>query len=227
MRLLIKAIMKLYLFFPLIVTVLFFKAIVVNGAPESKEIKLKVNELAEINKIGTKVDFSQLPSPYNELLTQPLMTKSIEKYYERSAIIKTIFAAQDPGKNTYQRAIVMFIDSNKERNQPDLAQTKKEVTVVELAFITMNFNELPKNMIEEILHTNTPFGKLLAKYQLQILSHDRTYYKIRCNSALASLIHCNLNDFIYGRTNTIIRADNKKWLAHVVEILPNSTKEGR
>ena len=219
--------MKLFLFFPFLGMVLFFKAIAVNGAPESKEIQLKVNQLAEINKIGTKVDSSQLPSPYNELLTQPLMTKSIEKYYARSAIIKTIFAAQEPAKNTYQRAIVMFIDSNKERNQPDLAQTKKEVIVVELAFITMNFNELPKNMIEEILHTNTPFGKLLVKYHLQILTQDRSYYKVRCDSALASLIHCNLNDFIYGRTNTIIRADNKKWLAHVVEILPNSVETGR
>ncbi|RUR28741.1 hypothetical protein [Legionella qingyii] len=227
MRLLIKAMMKLFMFFPFIAMVLLLKAIVVNGAPESKEIQLKVSQLAEINKIGTKVDSSQLPSPYNELLTPPLMTKNIEKYYARSAIIKTIFAAQDLDKNTYQRAIVMFIDSNKERNQPDFAQTKKEVTVVELAFITMNFNELPNSMIEEILHTNTPFGKLLGKYQLQILTQDRTYYKIRCNSALASLIHCNLNDFIYGRTNTIIRSDNKKWLAHVVEILPNSAKEGR
>ncbi len=219
--------MKLFLFFPFLGMVLFFKAIAVNGAPESKEIQLKVNQLAEINKIGTKVDSSQLPSPYNELLTQPLMTKSIEKYYARSAIIKTIFAAQEPAKNTYQRAIVMFIDSNKERNQPDLAQTKKEVIVVELAFITMNFNELPKGMIEEILHTNTPFGKLLVKYHLQILTQDRAYYKVRCDSALASMIHCNLNDFIYGRTNTIIRADNKKWLAHVVEILPNSAEKGR
>ncbi|WP_182393179.1 hypothetical protein [Legionella sp. PC997] len=226
MRFLIKAIMKFFLFFPFLGMLLFVKALAVNGTPESKEIQLQINQLSEINKIGTKVAASQLPSPYNELLTQPLMTKSIEKYYARSAIIKTIFAAQRPEKNTFQRTIVMFIDSKKERNQPELAQTKKEVIVVELAFITMNFNELPKNMIEEILHTNTPFGKLLLKYHLEIVTQDRTYYKVRCDRALASLINCKFNDFIYGRTNSILRADNKKWLAHVVEILPNPAEIG-
>lgn len=206
------------------VLVLLFKAITVNGATESKEVQIEINQLAEINKIGTKVDSVQLPSPYNELLTQSLMTKSIEKYYGRSAIIKTIFAEQDSAKNTYSRSIVMLIDSNKERNKPDVAQIKKEAMVVELAFITMNFNELPQSIREEILHTNTPFGKLLTKYHVQILTRDRNYYKVRCNRALASLIHCSLNDLIYGRTNTIIRADNKKWLAHVVELLSKPTE---
>ncbi|KTC79150.1 hypothetical protein Lche_1170 [Legionella cherrii] len=221
MILIIKMIKKLVLFFPLMAMMLLFKAIVVNGAPESKKIQVEINKLAEISKIGRKVGSAQLPSPYNELLTQPLMTPSIEKYYGRRAIIKTIVANQDPENNTYRRSIVMLIDSNKERNEPNLAQSKKEAMVVELAFITMNFNALSKSMIAEVLHTNTPFGKLLTKYQIQALTQNRNYYKVRCDGTLASLINCNLNDSIYGRTNTLIRADNKKWLAHVVEILPN------
>ncbi|MCE0723272.1 hypothetical protein [Legionella resiliens] len=219
MRLLIKMIKKL-LFFPFLMIILFI-AISVKGAPESKETQLEINKLAEIDKIGTKVSATQLPAPYDKLLTQPLMTKSIEKYYARNAIIKTIYANMDQSNNTYRRSIVMFVDSNKKRNNPNVAQTKQEVVAVELAFITMNFNELPKSMIKEVLHTNTPFGKLLAKHHIQILTQDRNYYKIKCNSTLESLIHCNLNDFIYGRANTIIRAGNKNWMAHVVEILPN------
>lgn len=223
MRLLIKMIKKL-LFFPFIMIILFI-AISVNGAPESKEIQLEINKLAEIDKIGTKVSPTQLPAPCDKLLTQPLMTKSIEQYYARNAIIKIIYANRDQTSNTYSRSIVMFVDSNKKRNKPNIAQTKKELMAVELAFITMNFNELPKSIIEGVLHTNTPFGKLLVKHHVQILTQDRNYYKIRCDSKLESLIHCNLNNFIYGRTNTIIRADNKKWLAHVVEILPNPAEE--
>ncbi|HHF0524783.1 TPA: hypothetical protein ACTUT5_003361 [Legionella anisa] len=221
MRLLIKMIKKL-LFFPFIMIILFI-AISVNGAPESKEIQLEINKLAEIDKIGTQVSATQLPDPFNKLLTQPLMTKSIEKYYARNAIIKTIYANKDQANNTYRRSIVMFVDNNKKRNKPNVAQAKKEVIAVELAFITMNFNELPKSMIKEILHTNTPFGTLLAQHHVLIHTQDRNYYKIKCDSTLESFIHCNLNDFIYGRTNTIIRADNKKWLAHVLEILPNSS----
>lgn len=219
MRLLIKMIKKL-LFFPFIIIILFI-AISVKGAPESKEIQLEINKLAEIDKIGAKVSSTQLPEPYNELLTQPLMTKSIEKYYGRNAIIKTIYANKDQASNTYRRSIIMFVDSNKTRNKPNVAQTKNEALAVELAFITINFNELPKRVIEEVLHTSTPFGKLLVKHHIQILTQDRNYFKIKCDSKLKSFIHCNLNDFIYGRTNTIIRADNKKWLAHVIEILPN------
>ncbi|MCW8410201.1 hypothetical protein OQJ13_14570 [Legionella sp. PATHC035] len=221
MILIIKMIKKLVLFFPFLAMMLLFKAIVVNGAPESNKIQVEINKLAEINKLGRKVSSAQLPSPYSKLLTQPLMTPSIEKYYGRHAIIKTIVASQDPESNTYRRSIVMLIDSNKERNEPNVAQTKKEAMVVELAFITMNFNELPKSMIAEVLHTDTPFGKLLTKYQIQTLTQNRNYYKVRCDETLASLINCNLNDSIYGRTNTLIRANNKKWLAHVVEILPN------
>ncbi|KTD41760.1 hypothetical protein [Legionella parisiensis] len=219
MRLLIKMIKKL-LFFPFII-IIFFIAISVNGASESKKIKLEINKLAEIDKIGTQVSSTQLPEPYNKLLTQPLMTKSIEKYYARNAIIKTICTNKDQLSNTYRRSIIMFVDRNKTRNKPNVAQTKNEVMAVELAFIKMNFNELPKSVIEEVLHTNTPYGKLLLKHHMQVITQDRNYYKIRCDSKLKSLIHCNLNNFIYGRTNTIIRADNKKWLAHVVEILPN------
>ncbi|KTC89880.1 Uncharacterised protein [Fluoribacter dumoffii] len=212
---------KLFLLFPLMMMVFFLKAITVNSAPESGKIQTELSKLAEINKRGKKVNSAQLPSPYDKLLTQPLMTKSLEKYYGRRAIIKTIFASQDPEHHTYHRSIVMLVDGNKERNDPDFAQIKKEALVVEIAFITINFKELPKSLIEKVLHTNIPFGKLLMHYQIRTLSRDRTYYKIQCDSTLAALINCPLNTPIYGRTNTLISADNKKWLAHVVEILPN------
>ncbi len=199
---------------------LFFKAVTVHGASETKEMPLKFQQLAEITKIGVQIRLKQLPVPYNEILTQPLMTKSIETYYGRRAIIKALFAKQDPLKKVYSRSIMMFIDKSKHRNNPDEALEKNEAIIVELAFISINFNELPKKVKEEILSTNIPFGKLLSKYQIQISTRDRKYYKIKCNSTLVSLIHCKEKEFIYGRTNTIIRRDNKKWLAHVVEILP-------
>lgn len=220
MRLLLRTLIKFFLFFPIILLVLFLKAVNVHGASETREIPLKFQQIAEITKIGVPIRLNQLPSPYNEILTQPLMTQSIETYYGRSAIIKALFAEQDPVKNVYSRSIMMFIDKSKQRNNPDEALEKNEAMVVELAFISINFNELPKNVKQEILNTNIPFGKLLNKYQIQIATRDRKYYKIKCNSDLVSLIHCKEKQFIYGRTNTIIRSDNKKWLAHVVEILP-------
>jgi hypothetical protein len=189
-----------------------------NGSAESKTAQ--TDKFSSFDKGATKISSAQLPSPYNELLTQPLMTKAIEKYYARTAIVKAVSAKLDQGNNTYHRSIIMFVDSNKARNNASIAQTKNEALIVELAFITMNFNDLPKNIIDGVMHSNTPFGKLLTQYHLPVLTRDRTYYTVKCTKRVASVLHCNLNDLLYGRTNTIIRADNKRWLAHVVEILP-------
>ncbi|KTD10652.1 hypothetical protein Lgra_1618 [Legionella gratiana] len=222
--LLLKIIKRTFFIFPLTTLLLVCKISSANGSSEINTPYVEVNKLAEIDKIGTKVNPSQLPSPYNDLLTQPLMTKAIEKYYGRTAIVKTIEAHLEQSSTIYHRSIIMLVDKNKERNQPELAQTKKEVIVAELAFITINFNELPKTLVDDVLHTNIPFGRLLTQYDVQVLTQDRNYFKVSCNRTLATFIHCPLNQSVYGRTNTIIRADNKKWLAHVVEILPNPSQ---
>lgn len=219
--LLFKMIRKLYLIFPLMIL---FKVISAMSTPEINATPTEINQFAGIDKIGTKVSVSQLPSPYNELLTQPLMTQAIEKYYGRTAIVKTIDAQLEQSSNIYHRSIIMLLDRNKERNKPEFAETKKETIVAELAFITINFNELPKKVVDDVLHTHIPFGQLLTQHQVQVLTQDRSYFKVLCNGTLASLIHCSLNHPLYGRTNTIIRADNKKWLAHVIEILPNPSQ---
>lgn len=218
--LLFKMIKKLFFIYPLIVLLLVGKASFADGISE-----VEINKLTQIDKNGEKVNLSQLPSPYNVLLTQPLMTKAIEKYYDRTAIIKTIEAHLEQSSTIYHRSIIMLVDRNKERNKPDIAQTKNETIVAELAFITINFDELPKELINDVLHTNIPFGKLLTQYQVQVLTQDRNYFKVSCSKTLATLISCPLNYPVYGRTNTIIRADNKKWLAHVIEILPNPVQE--
>lgn len=216
---------KLFFIFPLIILLLMCKVSTADGTSEINAPYAEVNKLAKIDKIGEKVNLSQLPSPYNVLLTQPLMTKAIEKYYDRTAVVKTIEAYLEQSKNIYHRSIIMLVDKNKKRNKPDIAQTKKEAIVAELAFIAINFNELPKKLVDDVLHTNIPFGQLLTQYQVKVLTQDRNYFKVSCNETLATLISCPLNHSVYGRTNTIIRADNKKWLAHVIEILPNPVQE--
>ena len=188
--------------------------------PQTKTIQEKMNSLSNVEKTSTRVNQDMLPTPYNYLLTQPLMTKGIEKYYQRTPVIQTIYAIKNQHNNTYSRAIMMLIDSSKARNNVRMAQRKKEAIVVELAFITMNFNELPKKIITDVLNTNIPFGTLLSDNHVKISITGRTYFPVKCNKELASLTNCNLNNTIYGRTNTIIRTDDNKWLASVVEILP-------
>lgn len=174
----------------------------------AQNIGQTMNYLSTIDKIAIPISESSLPVPYNYLLTQPLMTKGIETYYQRKAIIKTIYAKRSKVYNYYSRVILMLLDK------------KKETQVAELAFITMNFNELPENLIRDVLNTNIPFGKLLLTYHLKTASINRSYFAIKCNHQLSSLTYCKLNTRLYGRHNTLIRKDNKRWVAKVVELLP-------
>ena len=159
---------------------------------QSKSIHEKMKSISDVEKISTKVNRAALPAPYDYLLIQPLMTKGLENYYQRTPVIQTIYAIKNQHNNTYYRAIRMLIDNNKTRNNVTLAQSKNESVVVELAFITMNFNELPKQIIADVLNTNIPFGKLLANHHMEIATKDRTYFFINCNKVLASLTHCPL-----------------------------------
>jgi hypothetical protein len=188
-------------------------------ASESMNIQKNKSEFFNVYLLKAKISQSSLPAPYDYLLTQPLMTKGLETYYQRTPIIQTIKAVKNQQDNTYHRVIKMLVDGIKARNNIKLALRKKEEKVIELAFITMNFDELPKKIIYKVLHSNIPFGQLLSENHVMISNQDRSYFTVPCNQLLKALMNCQLNSTLYGRTNTIIKADNHQWLAHVVEIL--------
>lgn len=187
-----------------------------------------VDNFAKVDKNnlpGTVVSKKALPVPYDYLLTQHFMTPSIEKYYQRTPIIQKIYATKDEENNIYSRIIIMLLDKNQARNDAEIAQVKKEEVVVGTAVIAMNFNELPEKVITGVLTSNVPLGKLLVTNRIRVVHKDRAYFSIRCNKPLSALTLCKINSTIYGRINTIIRADNKRWLARVIEILPGVTRE--
>jgi hypothetical protein len=177
------------------------------------------------NLPGIPVNEATLPKPYDYLLTQNLMTPGIENYYQRTPIVQTIHAVRDRKNNTYSRIIVMLIDKDLARNNAEIAQEKNQEVLVETAVVTMNFAELPEKVVSGVLTSKIPFGKLLVDNQVAIVNKDRAYFSIRCNKPLSALTHCTLNTRIYGRVNTIMRADTKQWLARIVEILPGVVRE--
>ncbi|HAU1394473.1 TPA: hypothetical protein JBI43_15805, partial [Legionella pneumophila] len=56
-------------------------------ATKSKNIN-QIDSLFNTVKISTILSKDNLISPYNYLLTQPLMTTTLEKYYQRTSRIK-------------------------------------------------------------------------------------------------------------------------------------------
>lgn len=173
----------------------------------------------DINKNIIRIDETKLPAPYAYLLTQPLMTKGIERHYGRTAIIQILYAEQNEEKTIYSRIIRMLLDNNKQRNNPQLAQRTNQTFIAELAFITINFSALSKPMIKDVISTKLPFGALINKHHLNVISSDRSYFTIKCSKDLAALTHCTLNKTLYGRRNTLVDVKSRQWLAKVVEIL--------
>lgn len=197
----------------LIRTSVFAGSLKTMGSPE------EAKELLNLLRASPKMQQNRLPQPYQNLLSQPLLTKGLEKYYQRTAVVQKIYSRKNKRNNTYFRAIIMLMDRDKTRNNPKFAQQEKETRVVELAFITINLNALPKQMTKDILYTNVPFGTLLSKHHVEIYTMGRSYFSTQCITQLAALVPCRLKTKIYGRTNTIMQTDNKKWLADVVEVL--------
>lgn len=170
------------------------------------------------------LDKSELPAPYYFLLTQPLMTQGITEYYQRSPKVRLpLYVTNNPKQRTYSRAVIMVVDNHKQRDDALVADQMAETTIVELGLITMNFATLTQAVIDGVLHTQIPFGALLANNQVKIHSVNRRYFSIRCDRLLAHHLHCAPNQTLYGRTNTLLRADNQQWLAQVVEVLTDPT----
>ncbi len=167
------------------------------------------------HKTVQKLNQESLPQPYRYLLSQPLLTPALKKYYQQKPIIQTLMANKNIYEQTYSRTIVMLINKNKKSNILNSKVTK----VIELAFITMNFAALPEQIKNQVLHTNIPFGQLLLNYDIKITTQGRTYFAMQCDEALLALTNCEKDKKLYGRTNTIINIANNRWLAHVVEIL--------
>ena len=168
-----------------------------------------------------KVKQEELPTPYDYLLTQPLITIGLEKHYQRTASIKIINFSLNESDGIYTRSILMIVDSNKKRNDAITAGKNHEEVPIELAFIEINFNELPDNITSAITHAKVPFGTIIKKSGLKTYSTDREYFAITCENKLAELIHCKPNAQVYGRKNTIKKKMDNKWIARTLEILPD------
>lgn len=175
--------------------------------------------LAALPFSSTNVRVEDLPSPYHALMQQPLMTLSIEKYYQRRALLHKINSHWDKKTNIYSRTIIMLIDNNKKRNKVKIAKEHKTALIVELAFIKINFNALPEAIKKKILYTDLPLGKLLAMNKIATSSRERSYFAVKCEGFIAKKLPCVQGSLIYGRHNTLVRKSNGVWLAKVVEIL--------
>lgn len=165
------------------------------------------------------IEKNNLPKVYHSLLTQPLMTKAVENYYQRTAQVQPLYQFYDTKQMINSRAVIMYVDKDKNRNNALLAHSLGQAIVAELGMISMNFAALPPGVIDGVKHSAKPFGALLLEYHVPTRRIDNRYFKITCENIFLPYLNCP-NGFLFGRTGTLIRTDTQQWAARVVEILP-------
>lgn len=208
----------------IIINIGIFSPYALAGTNDSDLVRNRLNSLSTVLKtkliLIKQIDKKDLPAPFDYLLTQPLLTVGIESFYKRTSAIRLVHATHNLSNNIYTRVITMLLDSNGNRNNPALAQQLNEEIIVELALISIDFNELPPDFVHDILASNIPFGRLLQLKKIATFSKNKYYFSTACNAKLVQLLKCQLNSPVYGRTNTIVRIDNNQIVAQVIELLP-------
>ncbi|HVV68219.1 MAG TPA: hypothetical protein VHE99_04165 [Gammaproteobacteria bacterium] len=176
----------------------------------------------------TEVKMVNLPEPYDFLLTQPLMTMGIAKFYQRTPKVRSpLYVIDNPSQKTYSRAILMIVDNNKSRDDALAADKLGEATVAELGISHINFAALTPRAIDSVLHTQIPLGAILADNQISTHPSNVRYFKLNCTKVLDPYLNCSQHPVLYGRTNTLVRDDNGQWVVRVVEILTGNQLPGQ
>ncbi len=165
------------------------------------------------------VDKPSLPSPYDFLLTQPLMTMAIEYYYQRTPQIKTLHEFYEAEQHYHSRVVLMYVDQDPSRDEALLAQKMGQAVVAELAMIHINLSGLTEDIVQEIERSTKPFGAILLEFGIASQRIHNRYFQLSHSSVFSDYLACN-KPFFYGRSSTLLRSDNQAFLAQVVEILP-------
>lgn len=152
-----------------------------------------------------------LPAPWDRLLTAPLMTPELARFYQHTPRIERLLEVHSRSTGLLARAIRMVVDV---KGSPD------KTRVIEAALILINLSALPLDVREEALQTEIPFGTLLEREGVQVQSKERQYFKLSCSPLFVWLLDCRPDAVFYGRTHLLVDATTRAWLARVLELVP-------
>ncbi len=147
---------------------------------------------------------SQLVEPYDYLLTQTLMTLGLERHYQQATAIETVSESYNHDTQRYARTIKMLVDDQK---------------VVEYARILVNTTNVPTTLIQNMLSTSIPFGKLLARERIEVTHANTQFFSGQAGFDFVHSFGCEAKIELFGRVNTLVNKKNGEWIAQIVEVL--------
>ena len=151
-----------------------------------------------------EIDGAAMPQPYRRLLVHDDdMTPTLERYAGKPIHLKLLQVRQ-AGDALYRQVVLM---------------TTGDETPIEFGAIRINlecFKAEPRRLIEEGYR---PLGRILADYRIGHSSSPTGFFQIASDPVTAAAFGLRQPRILYGRHN-VLRDDQQRVLAEVVEILP-------
>lgn len=155
------------------------------------------------------IDGAAMPQPYRKLLVHDDdMTPTLEAYTGKPIHLK-LLQIRKAGDALY-RQVVLVTNGTEEP--------------IEFGAIRINlgcFDPEPRRLIEE---SYRPLGRILADYKIDHTSRPNGFFQIASDPVTASAFELREPRILYGRHN-VLRDDEQRVLAEVVEILPPLTPD--
>lgn len=150
----------------------------------------------------------QVPPPYQGLLVHDHdMTSALEGFHAEPISLEILQSEQDG--ELYLREVVLHAATS---GKP-----------VEYGVIEILLDSFPEDLRPLILDGHLPLGQILNESGLPYRSEPQGFFSVLAADLadLADLFPASAGgEILYGRYNHLIRADNSKTLAKILEILP-------
>ncbi len=150
------------------------------------------------------VPSSDIPVPIHQVLVHESdMTSKLTNFFRGEIRIQ---ALRKEYKDPYLLREVILVKV--ETQQP-----------VEYGAIQIDLSNLPEEAKQLILEYHTPFGAILNRFKISYQSKPTVFFRVMADSNLVDLLQMKEQQWLYGRSNVLMRV-NGEVLADVVEILP-------
>jgi len=152
------------------------------------------------------IEGESMPPPYGGLLVhQRDMTSALERHHGDAITLDVLQVREFHG--TYLREVTLH--------------AARSGAIVEYGLIAILLEAFPEALHGPIRAGATPLGAILNRSGLAYHSRPQGYFSLPAK-ALATLIPSSGGEILYGRYNHLIRSDDDRCLARILEILPTT-----
>lgn len=147
-----------------------------------------------------------VPEPFHQLLVHDHdMTSELERFHADAVNLKVIHSEQNG--SLYLREVML--------------RTASCRSPIEYGLIEILLDHFPDKLRTRILAGDAPLGAILNESGLDYHSKPQGFLSVPANSLNEVFPESPGSEILYGRYNHLIRSDDTRCLARIIEILPS------